>query len=69
MDEGLRSELSKQGVFVTSLQELYNWCRIPSEQLVDHPKLRIPFRLCRDSAEMGGIMARATDIARIEEAT
>lgn len=27
MDEGLRSELQKQGVFVTSLQELYNWGR------------------------------------------
>jgi NADH-quinone oxidoreductase subunit B len=27
MDEGLRSELSKQGVFVTGLQELYNWGR------------------------------------------
>ena len=27
MDEGLRSELSKQGVFTTSLEELYNWGR------------------------------------------
>lgn len=27
MDEGLRSELSKQGVFTTSMQELYNWGR------------------------------------------
>lgn len=27
MDEGLRSELSKQGVFTTSVQELYNWGR------------------------------------------
>ena len=27
MDEGLRSELSKQGVFTTSLAELYNWGR------------------------------------------
>jgi len=27
MDEGLKSELSKQGVFATSLQELYNWGR------------------------------------------
>jgi len=27
IDEGLRSELSKQGVFTTSLQELYNWGR------------------------------------------
>jgi NADH-quinone oxidoreductase subunit B len=27
MDEGLKSELQKQGVFVTSLEELYNWGR------------------------------------------
>ena len=27
MDEGLRSELSKQGVFTTSLRELYTWGR------------------------------------------
>jgi NADH-quinone oxidoreductase subunit B len=27
MDEGLKSELHKQGVFVTSLEELYNWGR------------------------------------------
>src|SRR3989442_8870888 len=27
MDEGLRSELSKQGVFTTTLEEIYNWGR------------------------------------------
>jgi NADH-quinone oxidoreductase subunit B len=27
MDEALKSELQKQGVFVTSLEELYNWGR------------------------------------------
>ena len=27
MDDGLKSELQKQGVFVTSLEELYNWGR------------------------------------------
>ena len=27
MDEGLKSELSKQGVFTTTLEELYNWGR------------------------------------------
>ena len=25
MDEGLKIELGKQGVFVTTLSELYNW--------------------------------------------
>src|SRR5437879_3158453 len=27
MDEGLRSELSKQGIFTVTLEELYNWGR------------------------------------------
>ena len=27
MDEGLRSELSKQGIFTTTLEDLYNWSR------------------------------------------
>ena len=27
MDEGLRSELSKQGIFTTSIEALYNWGR------------------------------------------
>ena len=27
MDEGLKSELQKQGIFTTSLQEVYNWGR------------------------------------------
>ena len=27
MDEGLKSELQKQGIWVTSMQELYNWGR------------------------------------------
>src|SRR3954452_13585756 len=27
MDEGLRSELTKQGVFTTTLEDLYNWGR------------------------------------------
>lgn len=40
------------------LKELYNWCKIPYDQLVNHPLLKIPFRLCEDSQEMGQIMAR-----------
>jgi glucosamine-6-phosphate deaminase len=38
--------------------QLYEWCRIPHDQLEGHPGLRVPFRLCKDSAEMGQIMAR-----------
>jgi len=40
------------------LQLLYEWCRIPVTQLVNHPDLKIPFRLVNDSAEMGELMAR-----------
>ena len=37
---------------------LYQWCRIPYTELEGHPQLRIPFRLCRDTQEMGALMAR-----------
>jgi glucosamine-6-phosphate deaminase len=39
-------------------QELYAWCKVPFAQLENHPQLKIPFRLCRDSDEMGALMAR-----------
>ena len=38
--------------------QLYEWCRIPHQKLEGHPDLRIPFRLCKDSEEMGRLMAR-----------
>src|SRR5512147_2022322 len=37
---------------------LYEWCRIPHHKLESHPDRKIPFRLCKDSAEMGELMAR-----------
>ena len=37
---------------------LYQWCKVSYDQLVNHPGLKIPFRLCKDSDEMGWIMAR-----------
>jgi glucosamine-6-phosphate deaminase len=40
-----------------TLKELHAWCSIPYDQLEDHPDLKIPFRLVRDSGEMGMIMA------------
>ena len=40
------------------IKDLHNWCKIPVEKLVDHPDLKIPFRLVADSAEMGEVMAR-----------
>jgi len=39
-------------------KELYRWCGIPHTELADHPDRKVPFRMVRDSAEMGGIMAR-----------
>jgi len=39
-------------------RELYEICKIPCHELENHPRLKVRFRLCRDSAEMGQIMAR-----------
>lgn len=41
-----------------NIKELYKWCRIPAHSLAGHPDLKIPFRMVRDSAEMGEVMAR-----------
>jgi glucosamine-6-phosphate deaminase len=41
-----------------SKKDLYNWCKIPFHQLEGHPGLKNPFRLTRDSDEMGEVMAR-----------
>ena len=38
--------------------QLYEWCRIPYDQLERHSELKVPFRLCQDSAAMGKLMAR-----------
>jgi len=38
--------------------ELYQWCKIPYADLSRHPDRKIPFRLVKDSAEMGDLMAR-----------
>jgi glucosamine-6-phosphate deaminase len=37
--------------------DLYRWCRVPHDELVSHPALRTRFRMVRDSAEMGQLMA------------
>ena len=41
-----------------NIKELYSWCKIPVDKLVNHPDLKIPFRLVEDSAKMGEVMAR-----------
>ena len=38
-------------------KDLYRWCQVPVDQLEGHPDLRLPFRLVKDSAEMGRLMA------------
>jgi glucosamine-6-phosphate deaminase len=37
---------------------LYPWCKIPYDQLENNPALKVPFRLVKDSQEMGMLMAR-----------
>ena len=41
-----------------SKRDLYGWCRVPYDELENHPRLRIPFRVCTDAVEMGQLMAR-----------
>ncbi|MHB0938148.1 MAG: sugar phosphate isomerase family [Armatimonadota bacterium] len=44
--------------FVVTPAQLYAWCKVPYDQLENHPDRKVPFRLCADSAAMGRIMAR-----------
>jgi len=39
-------------------RQLYEWCKIPAEQLPDHPDAKVRLRIVADSAEMGELMAR-----------
>ena len=39
-------------------KDVLAWCRIPYAELEKHPGRKIPFRICKDSADMGQIMAR-----------
>lgn len=39
-------------------KDLFEWCRVPADQLASHPARKIPFRLVKDSEEMGRLMAR-----------
>jgi glucosamine-6-phosphate deaminase len=53
-----------------SLEDLVGWCRIPVDALEGHPEAKVPLRLCRDSAEMGQLMALelVEEIERNEQA-
>lgn len=46
-------------------RDLYQWCKVPVEELPTHPDLRVPFRLVKDSEEMGLLMAR--DLVEVVE--
>ena len=41
-----------------SKSDLYRWCKIPAQQLANHPQLKVRFRLVSDSNAMGSLMAR-----------
>ena len=51
---------------IITARELYKWCSIRYDQLEHHPALKTPFRLVKNSGEMGTIMARelADEIVR-----
>lgn len=38
-------------------KKLYEWCRIPAGELLNHPDRKVPFRMVEDSREMGLLMA------------
>ena len=40
-----------------TMAELIRWCGVPVDRLDAHPERKVPLRLCRDSAEMGHLMA------------
>jgi len=39
-------------------EELYQWCKIPHDQLENNPALKVAFRLTEDSVSMGMLMGR-----------
>ncbi len=43
---------------IISPEELYQWCKIHVDNLEQTPKIKIPFRICNNSSEMGTLMAR-----------
>jgi glucosamine-6-phosphate deaminase len=46
--------------------DLYRWCKIPAQQLVNHPDLTVRFRMVADSEAMGRLMAQ--DLIELIEA-
>ena len=46
-------------------RQLLEWCKVPADDLPDHPALKIPYRQVADSHEMGQLMAE--DLAEVVE--
>lgn len=40
-----------------NLNNLYQWCSVPAEQLEKHPDIRVPFRIVKDADALGSTMA------------
>jgi glucosamine-6-phosphate deaminase len=55
----LNSSASKKdtGMGDFTRSELYQWCQVPYQDLTGHPGCKVRFRLVKDSAEMGALMA------------
>lgn len=41
-----------------NIKDLYKWCKIPAEKLVNNSDCKTPFRLVANSTEMGEVMAK-----------
>ena len=39
-------------------RKLYQWCAVPSEELMGHPARKVPLRIVKDAKELGEVMAR-----------
>jgi len=39
------------------LNELYKWCSIPADKLINHPDIKIPLRIVENPSELGLVMA------------
>ncbi|MGI5897441.1 MAG: 6-phosphogluconolactonase [Oscillospiraceae bacterium] len=39
-------------------KQIYEWCCIPREELINHPKRKVPLRIVKDAQALGEIMAR-----------
>ena len=50
--------------------DLYCWCKVPWDQLENHPDRKVPLRLVKDSAALGQLMAEelAAEIRRKNDA-